>query len=90
MKTSTLPPVRVDDDFRAQAESVLAEGETLSAFIEASVRREVRYRQVQTDFHARGQASLEEYRHTGVSRSAEEVANRLRERIESRRRQIAG
>ena len=61
MKSATLPPVRVDNALRDAAEAVLADGESLSAFIESSVRRAVEYRQVQAAFLARGQASLKEY-----------------------------
>ena len=39
MKNSTLPPVRIDLEFRAEAESVLHEGESPTGFIEATVRR---------------------------------------------------
>lgn len=37
MKTKTLPPLRVTPKLRREAESVLAKGETLSAFIFDSV-----------------------------------------------------
>lgn len=55
MKTSTLPPVRVDDAFRATAESVLDEGESLTSFIEATVRRAVEHRRIQAAFEARAE-----------------------------------
>ena len=38
MKTTTIPSIRVEPDFRAEVEAVLADGETLSQFVEASVR----------------------------------------------------
>ena len=41
MKTTTIPSIRVEPDFRAEVEAVLAEGETLSQFVEASVRASV-------------------------------------------------
>ena len=34
MKTATIPSVRVEPDFRAEVEAVLADGETLSEFVE--------------------------------------------------------
>ena len=46
MKTSTLPSVRVEPELREAAESVLQEGETLSGFIEASVRETIERRRV--------------------------------------------
>jgi len=88
MKTATLPPVRVDNSLRTAAEGVLADGESLSSFIETSVRRAVEYRRVQAEFVARGQASLEDYRRTGVSYSAIEVADRLQAKLDARRRQL--
>ena len=88
MKTATLPPVRVDNSLRTAVEGVLADGESLSSFIETSVRRAVEYRRVQAEFVARGQASREDYRRTGVSYSAAEVADRLQAKLDARRRQL--
>lgn len=88
MKTATLPPVRVDDCLRAAAENVLADGESLSAFMETSVRRAIVYCQAQAEFVARGQASHQDYRRTGVSYSAAEVADRLQAKLGARRKQL--
>ena len=85
MKSTTLPPVRVEPEFRAAAESVLHEGESLTGFIEATVRRAVEYRRVQAEFHARGQAAWEEIQRGGVTHSAEDVLARLREMTAARR-----
>ena len=41
MKTATLPSLRVEPELREAAESVLEQGETLSGFIEASVRETI-------------------------------------------------
>lgn len=65
MKTATIPSVRVAPEFRAEVESVLGEGETLSEFVEASVRASVERRRVQAEFIARGLSSLDEARRTG-------------------------
>jgi hypothetical protein len=35
MKTATIPSVRVEPELRAEVESLLSEGETLSQFVEA-------------------------------------------------------
>jgi hypothetical protein len=78
MKTATLPSLRVTADFREAAESVLKDGETLSSFVEDSVRRQVQIRKSQAEFIARGLASLEESRRTGIFYSAEEVHAELR------------
>jgi hypothetical protein len=65
MKTATLPSVRVAPDFRAEIEAVLADGETLSEFVEASVRAGLERRHVQGEFVARGLRSHDEARRTG-------------------------
>lgn len=62
MKTTTIPSIRVESDFRAEVEAVLAEGETLSQFVEASVRASVERRRMQVEFIARGLRSRDEAR----------------------------
>ena len=61
MKTATIPSLRVEPALREAAESVLREGETLSGFVESSLRAQVRQRQLQDEFIKRGLASLEAY-----------------------------
>lgn len=78
MKTATLPSLRVDPDLRQAAEDVLHEGETLSSFMEQSLRDEVNRRRMQAEFIARGLASREEAKRTGVYYTAEEVMGSLR------------
>lgn len=56
MKTARFPSVRVDPALRLEIESLLKEGETLSAFVADSVRDEVRKRQLQDEFVKRGLA----------------------------------
>ena len=90
MKSSMLPPVRVPEALRSAAESVLAEGETLSAFIQLSVARAVEHRRVQAQFHARAGAALEHYQRTGVSRSADEVVASLQAKLARKRKQLFG
>ena len=88
MKTATLPSLRVSQDLRDATESVLREGETVSSLMETAVRDLVRKRQVRAEFLKRGLESLEEYRRTGVSYSAEEVFDELRERVEAKRQDL--
>lgn len=90
MKTSTLPPVRVSEDLRNAVESVLADGESLSGFIQQSVERAVEYRRVQAAFHERGQAAFEHYKRTGISHSVDEVVAGLHAKLERRRKQLRG
>ena len=88
MKTGALPQVRVEPELRAELESVLRQGETLSEFVKTSVRNAVEYRRVQNEFHARGDASWAEYQRTGVSYSTDEVVAELRGMVEARRQQL--
>lgn len=60
MKIATILSVRVDPAFRAEVEAVLADGETLSEFVEASVQASVERRLAQADFIARGLRSRED------------------------------
>ena len=73
MKTATLPSLRVEPELRDAAESVLQEGETLSGFIEASVRETIERRRTRAEFIARGMASREGAKRTGVYFAAEKV-----------------
>lgn len=83
MKTATLPSLRVTADFREAAESVLKDGETLSSFVEDSVRRQVEIRKSQAEFIARGLASLEEAERTGVYYTTEDVLSSMRQKLEA-------
>ena len=65
MKTSTLPPLRVSPELRADAESVLAPGESLSSFVHDAVTRTIEYRKVQREFVERGLASAAKARRNG-------------------------
>ena len=64
MKTATIPAIRVLPDLREQVESSLREGETLSEFVEQSVRTALQRRRDQSEFVARGIASLNAARQT--------------------------
>ena len=73
MKTATLPSLRVEPDLRDAAESVLQDGETLSGFIEASVRESIERRRTRAEFIARGMASRDAAKRTGVYFPADQV-----------------
>ena len=62
MKSATLPSLRVEPEFREQLEAVLAEGETVSAFVEKSLRDSVRRRKEQAEFIKRGMDALARYK----------------------------
>ena len=61
---------------------IVIEGETLSGFVEASVRAQVHQRQLQDEFIKRGLASLEESKRTGVYYTVDETLGRLRAKLE--------
>jgi hypothetical protein len=90
MKTRTLPPLRVTPALRREAESVLGDGETLSAFILDSVARNVEARRAQQEFVARGIASAERARKTGRYISASEVVRKLSRRLAAARSKTRG
>ncbi|SCX13438.1 hypothetical protein DSM25558_1723 [Agrobacterium sp. DSM 25558] len=83
MKSSTIPSLRVTSDFREAAESVLKEGETLSSFVEDSVRRQVEIRKSQAEFIARGLASLQEAERTGVYYTTEDVLSMMKRKLDA-------
>jgi len=85
MKTATLPSLRVEPELRDAAESVLEDGETLSSFIEGAVRETIERRRTRAEFIARGLASREEAKRTGVYISADVVLADLSERLERAR-----
>ena len=89
MKTATIPSVRVDPEFRAEVESLLGEGETLSEFVEASVRATVQRRRVQAEFIARGLRSRDEARRTGEYVDADVVIGQLQRKLDAARSRIA-
>ena len=78
MKTATLPSLRVEPGLREAAESVLLEGETLSGFIETSVRETIERRRTRSEFIARGLASRAEAKQSGVYHSADKVHAELK------------
>lgn len=89
MKSAVLPQVRVEPALRGELEAVLHQGETLSEFVEASVRNAVAFRRVQTSFQERAQAAWEHYQQTGTSVSAADVVTTLQARLDAKRKLLA-
>ena len=83
MKTATFPSVRVAPEFRQAAEQVLEKDESLSSFVEQSIRENIIRRQLQREFVARGLASGERARETGRYVGADEVLGRLENMLAS-------
>ena len=81
MKTATFPSLRVNPQLRQAAESILQEGESLSAFVEQSIREGIERRQLQGEFIARGLRSRDEARRSGKYASSEAVLRQLENRL---------
>ncbi|MEO8780297.1 MAG: YlcI/YnfO family protein [Rhodanobacter sp.] len=81
MKTASIPSLRVEPALRQAAEAVLQEGESLSSFLETSLRAQVAARQLQQAFIARGLASRDDARRTGIYHSADDVLQGLRDQL---------
>lgn len=88
MKTAVIPQIRVEPELRAELEAVLEEGETLTEFVEATVRKAIAFRRVQADFHARAQAASEEYHRTGVAVPVDKVLDRLQAKLDAKRKKL--
>lgn len=88
MKSATLPSLRVEPELREAVEQVLAEGETVSGFIEASVRAQVERRRVRAEFLRRGLTALANFERSGLSIPAETVHRKLESRLARARRRL--
>jgi hypothetical protein len=67
---------------------VLKQGETLSEFVESTVRNAIAFRRVQTAFHERAQAASEAYHRTGVSVPVDTVLDKLQAKLDAKRKQL--
>lgn len=88
MKSAIIPQIRVEPELRAELEAVLKQGETLTDFVEATVRNAIAFRRVQTAFHDRAQAASQEYHRTGVSLPVEVVLERLQSKLDAKRKKL--
>lgn len=89
MKTATIPSLRVDPKLRTAAEGVLDDGESLSSFVEQSIRDSVHRRQAQREFIARGLKSANTARRSREYVSAPKVMARLEGILDKARRSAA-
>jgi len=83
MKTATIPALRVEPQLRDAVEDVLAEGETISNFVEEALKANVLRRQHQQAFIARGLASATIARQNQEYYSAESVLNELQAMLDA-------
>lgn len=81
MKTATIPPIRVEPEFRSEVEAVLAEGETLSEFVENAVRATVTLRKNQAEFVRRGLLAIEATKRAGAGVPADAVIGKLEAKL---------
>ena len=81
MKTASFPSLRVDPELRQAAEDSLQEGETISSFVEQSIRNNIERRQRQREFIARGLASREQTARTGAYVSSDAVLGKLEQML---------
>lgn len=88
MRSAVIPQIRVEPELRAELESVLQPGETLTDFVEATVRNAIAFRRVQMSFHARAQAASQEYHRTGVSIPVDSVLERLQSKLDAKRKKL--
>ncbi|WP_407670920.1 YlcI/YnfO family protein [Paraburkholderia franconis] len=86
MKTATIPALRVEPDLRRAAEEVLNENESLSSFMEASLRASIAQRKLQREFIARGLAARNEARETGEYYEAVDVHAELEGMLQTAKR----
>ena len=86
MKSATIPSLRVEAELREAAESVLRKGETLSSFVEQSLKANILRRQVQKAFIERGLASRDDARRSGRYFSEKEVLAELDSMLQAARK----
>ena len=89
MKSAPIPSVTVEPEFLAEIESVLADGESLAAFVEAAVRASVERRRVQADFIARGLRSRDEAKGRGDYVDADVVVAGLQSKLDDARARLS-
>jgi hypothetical protein len=86
MKSATIPPIRVEPEFRIEVERVLAQGESLSEFVENAIRQTVLKRQHQAEFLRRGIESIEDTKRAGDGIAADAVVAKLEAKLAAARR----
>ncbi|MFT7773347.1 YlcI/YnfO family protein [Roseateles sp.] len=85
MKTTTIPPVRIEPQFREEIEQALEEGETLASLVEQAVRTEVIRRRDQAEFVRRGLQSIARSEAAGDWIPADAVIAKLEAKVAAAR-----
>ncbi|MEM5461563.1 YlcI/YnfO family protein [Paraburkholderia phytofirmans] len=86
MKTATIPALRVEPELRRAAEEVLNEDESLSSFMEASLRASIAQRKLHREFIARGLTARDEARETEEYYEAGDVHAELESMLRTAKR----
>lgn len=81
MKSASLPSLRVEPELRKAAEQVLQQGETLSSFIESSLRANIERRLSQQEFISRGLASRDRALISGQYEESDSVIDELQQML---------
>ena len=87
MKSSNFPSVRVDPALIEAAEKVLDSEESLSSFVEYSIRYQVQHRNLQRAFVERGLTSAAQAKISGEYYSVDDVLAELDQVIDAQRTQ---
>ncbi|MBK1612034.1 hypothetical protein CKO44_00925 [Rubrivivax gelatinosus] len=85
MKSTTIPPVRIEPQFRDEIEQALEEGESLASLVEQAVRTEVARRRDQAEFVRRGLAAVARSEADGDWVPADTVLEKLEARLAAAR-----
>ncbi len=85
MKTATIPPVRIDPNFRKEIEESLVGEESLAALVETAVRNEVARRRMQSEFVRRGITAIQDTLAAGNAVAADVVLARLEGKLAAAR-----
>lgn len=88
MKTAVIPQICVEPELRVELESVLRPGESLTDFVEATVRNAIAFRRFQTAFHERAEAASQEYHRTGVLVPMEALLEKLQPKLDAKRNKL--
>jgi predicted transcriptional regulator len=83
MKPSNFLSIRIDPNLKDAAEKVLESGESLTSFVEHSIRYQIRRRNLQRTFIERGLAAAAEAKHSDKYYSTEEVLAELDQIIDA-------
>lgn len=86
MKTATIPPVRIDPDFRKEIEDSLVGEESLASLVETAVRHEVARRRMQSEFIRRGLSAIQDTVASGNGIAADVVLAKLENKLAAARR----